>query len=289
VSTEYRDPERLGEVLDLLREFGDDAKLVAGGQSLMVMRRQGLIAPSLWVDLSRVEGLAGITQTPGDVRLGAMTTIRTIERDPVISAMAPLLARAAAAVGPLQVRNMATIGGSIAHNAPGADSPPALLALDAAATVAGVGGNRSIALEDFFTGYFETALRPDEVLTEFRIPTLPVSARARYLKFAPRAVDMAVVGVAVILHRDADRVLDVRIAIGGAAAVPFRAREAEAHLREATWSERALSEAGRLAARAASPASDLHASADYRRWLIRTLVPRALASVADGNGVERTP
>lgn len=289
MSTGYRDPERLGEVLDLLREFGDDAKLVAGGQSLLVMRRQGLIAPSLWVDLSRVAGLAGITQSPGDVRLGAMTTIRTIERDPVIAAMAPLLARAAAAVGPLQVRNMATIGGSIAHNAPGADSPPALLALDAAATVAGVAGSRSIALEDFFTGYFETALRPDEVLTEIRIPTLPASARARYLKFAPRAVDMAVVGVAVILHRDADRVLDVRIAIGGAAAVPFRAREAEAHLREETWSERALSEAGRLAARAASPASDLHASADYRRWLIRTLVPRALASVADGNGVERMP
>jgi aerobic carbon-monoxide dehydrogenase medium subunit len=289
VSTEYQDPERLGEVLDLLRQFGDDAKLVAGGQSLMVMRRQGLIAPSLWVDLSRVAGLAGITQRPGEVRLGAMTTIRTIERDPVIAAMAPVLAQAAAAVGPFQVRNMATIGGSITHNAPGADSPPALLALEATATVAGVAGNRSIALEDFFTGYFETALRPDEVLTGFRIPTLPPSTRARYLKFAPRAVDMAVVGVAVILHRDAGRVLDVRIAVGGAGAVPFRAREAEAHVRDATWSERALSEAGRLAARAASPASDLHASADYRRWLIRTLVPRALASVADGNGVERMP
>lgn len=287
MAVEYRDPEHLTGVLDVLREFGDDAKLVAGGQSLMVMRQQGLISPSVWVDLSRVAGLSGITATDGGVRLGAMTTIRTIERDPTIRAMCPALAQAAAAVGPLQVRNMGTIGGSVAHNAPGADSPPALLALDASATVVGAAGARSLPLADLCTGYFETALRPDEVLTEFSLPALPAGARAGYLKFAIRAVDMALVGIAVVLQQEGDTIRDVRLAIGGAAPVPFRARDAEAHLRGAKWTEASLREAGRLAARAASPVSDVHASADYRRWLIRALVPRALASVSAGTPARR--
>ncbi len=287
MTAEYRDPEQLAEVLDILREFGDDAKLIAGGQSLMVMRRQGLISPSVWLDLNRVPGLAGITAMDGGVRLGAMTTIRTIERDQTIRAVCPALAQAAAAVGPLQVRNMGTIGGSVAHNAPGADCPPALLALDASATVVGAGGARSFALADLFTGYFETALRPDEMLTEFMLPALSAGARAGYLKFATRAVDMALVGIAVVLEQEGDAIRNVRIAIGGAAPVPFRAGDAEAHLLGAKWTEAALREAGRLAARAASPVSDVHASADYRRWLIRTLVPRALASVSTGTPAGR--
>ena len=280
MTVEYRDPERLTEVLDVLREFGEDAKLVAGGQSLLVMLRQGLISPGVLLDLSRVSGLAGIRAMNGDVHLGAMTTIGTIERDPTIRGMYPALAQAAAAVGPLPVRNMGTIGGSVAHNAPGADCPPALLALDASATVVGAAGARSLALADLFTGYFETALRPDEVLTEFTLPALPAGARAGYLKFATRAVDMALVGIAVVLQQEGDTISGARIAIGGAAPVPFRARDAEAHLRGAKWTEVALREAGQLAARAASPLSDVHASPDYRRWLVRTLVPRALASVS---------
>lgn len=282
VAVDYRDPERLTEVLDVLRELGEDAKLVAGGQSLMVMLRQGLISPAVLLDLSRVPGLAGIAAANGGVRLGAMTTIAAIERDPTIRATHPALAQAAAAVGPLPVRNMGTIGGSVAHNAPGADCPPALLALDARATVAGAAGARSVALADLFTGYFETALRPDDVLTEFTLPALPAGARAGYLKFAARAVDMALVGIAVVLEREGDTISDARIAIGGAAPTPFRARDAEAHLRGARWTEGSLREAGRLAARAASPAPDVHASPDYRRWLVKTLVPRALASASAG-------
>jgi carbon-monoxide dehydrogenase medium subunit len=283
VAAEYRDPERLAEVLDLLREFGEDARLVAGGQSLMVMLRQGLISPGVLIDLSRVAGLAGVRAANGDVRVGAMTTIGAIERDPTIGRRFPVLAHAAAAVGPLPVRNMGTIGGSVAHNAPGADSPPALLALDATATVAGSVGSRSLAMADLFTGYFETVLRPDEVLTEVTLPALPAGARAAYLKFATRAVDMALVGVAVVVRREGDTIADARIAIGGAAPTPFRARDAEVHLRGARWTDGSLREAGRLAARAASPAPDVHASPDYRRWLVRTLVPRALASVSTGS------
>lgn len=286
MAVEYRDPERLTEVLDVLQEFGEDARLIAGGQSLMVMLRQGLISPGVLIDLSRVAGLAGISAANGDVHVGAMTTIGAIERDPVIRARYPVLAQAAAAVGPIPVRNMGTIGGSVVHNAPGADSPPALLVLDATATVAGSAGTRALAIADLFAGYFETALRPDEVLTEVTLPALPAGARTAYLKFATRAVDMALVGVAVVVRMEGDTIADARIAIGGAAPSPFRARDAEAHLRQAKWTEGALREAGRLAARAASPAPDVHASPDYRRWLVRTLVPRALTSASGGAAAE---
>ena len=229
----------------------------------------------------------GVTPIDGDIRLGAMTTVATIEHHPTIQSMFPVLAQAAAAVGPLPVRNLGTVGGSVAHNAPGADSPPALLTLDARATVVSADGTRSVVLEDLFTGYFETAIRPDELLTEFRLPALPSSARSAYLKFATRSVDMALVGVGVVLHLEQHTIHEARIAIGGVAPVPFRAREAEAWLAGAEWSEAALREAGRLAASAASPASDLHASADYRRWLVGKLVPRALVAAASGSPTRR--
>jgi carbon-monoxide dehydrogenase medium subunit len=279
VAVEYRDPERLAEVLDILQEFGEDAKLVAGGQSLMVMLRQGLISPGVLIDLGRVADLAGVRAANGEVQLGAMTTTATIERDPTIRSRYPVLAQAAAAVGPLPVRNVGTIGGSVAHNAPGADSPPALLALDATVTIAGPAGVRSVPIADLFTGYFQTTIGPDEVLTEVTLPPLPAGTHAAYLKFATRAVDMALVGVAVVARLEGDAAADVRIAIGGAGPAPFRARDAEAHLRATGWTDGSLREAGRLAARASSPAPDAHASPDYRRWLVRTLVPRALLSV----------
>jgi carbon-monoxide dehydrogenase medium subunit len=216
----------------------------------------------------------------GGVRLGAMTSIHTLEADAGIRAALPTLAQAAAAVGPLQIRNMGTIGGNLTHNALGADPPPALLALDARATVRGPGGVREVPMEEFFTGYFETCVAPDELVTEFRIPRPPSGSRGAYLKFSSRAVDMAIVGIAVLLVREGKAIAEARLAVGGAAPVPFRARRAEAALRGAALTESALLEAGRLAAAEAAPLSDVHASADYRRWLVRVLVPRAVAAAA---------
>jgi aerobic carbon-monoxide dehydrogenase medium subunit len=283
---EYHDPQRLEEVTSLLERYGDDAKLVAGGQSLMVMLRQGIIAPAALIDLARVPGLVGVSSSDGELQVGAMTTMHAIERDALIGRHAPVLAQAAAAVGPFQIRNMGTIGGNASHNAVGADPPPALLALEARAVIHGPGGDRSLPLDEFFTGYFETALRPDEVVTAFRFTKPAAGTTGAYLKFASRAVDMALVSVAVVLRPDDDRLRDVRIAIGGAAPVPFRARDAEAHLLSAGWNEGARREAGRLAARAAAPLGDVHASAPYRRWLVSVLVPRALVE-ADRHTRER--
>lgn len=279
---DYYDPERLDEVLGLLRQYGDDAKLVAGGQSLMVMLRQGLVEPVALVDLARVPGLVGIERENGTLRLGAMTTIRTLETDATVQRLVPALAQAAAAVGPMQIRNMGTVGGSVAHNALGADPPPALLALEATATIVGAEGERHVRLEDFFTGYFETCLAPTDVVTALTIPLPDPGATGAYLKFASRVIDMSIVGIAVVLVRDGDHVRKARIAIGGAGPVPFRARRAEASLEGAPWNEASLREAGALAADESAPLGDLHASASYRRWLVRVLVPRALKAAGDG-------
>jgi len=279
---DYHDPERLEEAVALLGRYGDEAKAVAGGQSLMVMLRQGLVEPAALIDLGRIAALRGLALDDGVARIGAMTTIRAIDMDPAIRSELPTLAQAAAAVGPMQIRNMGTLGGNASHNALGADPPPALLALDARVVIAGPDGTRDVAIEDFFTGYFETCLRPDELVTEFRIPRPPRASSGTYLKFASRAVDMAIVGIAVLLERGAAGLRRARIAIGGAGAVPFRAKRAEEILRNVAWSDQALGEAGELAAAEASPMSDLHASAEYRRWLVRVLVPRALRAAEAG-------
>ncbi len=279
---EYHDPESLDDVTALLGRYGEDAKLVAGGQSLMVMLRQGLVEPAALIDLTRVPGLVGVSSSDGVLQVAAMTTMHAIERDALIGHHAPVLAQAAAAVGPFQIRNMGTIGGNASHNALGADPPPALLALDAQAVIHGPRGNRSLPLDQFFTGYFETALRPDEVLTAFTFAEPVAGTTGAYIKFASRAVDMALVGVAVLLRSEGNRIRDVRIAVGGAGPVPFRARDAEVHLLSARWDEGARREAGRLAARAAAPLGDVHASAPYRRWLVGVLVPRALAEADRG-------
>jgi carbon-monoxide dehydrogenase medium subunit len=277
---DYYDPTRLEEVHALLARHGDDAKLVAGGQSLMVMLRQGLIQPAALVDLAGVPGLSGIERRNGTIRIGAMTTLRTLEADATVRGALPTLAQAAAAVGPMQIRNMGTLGGNAAHNALGADPPPALLALDAEATIAGPDGERRVALEEFFTGYFETCLAPTEVLTALSVRVPGPGTTGAYLKFASRAVDMSIVGIAVVLAREAGRIREARIAVGGAGPVPFRARRAEAALAGAAWSEAVLREAGTLAAGEAAPLGDMHASAAYRRWLVRVLVPRALRAAA---------
>ena len=284
---DYYDPRGLDEVHALLAQYGDDAKLVAGGQSLIVMLRQGLIEPTALIDLARLPGLTGVERHNGTIRVGAMTTIRAIETDATVQRALPALAQAAAAVGPMQIRNMGTVGGNASHNALGADPPPALLALDAEATIVGPDGERRVPLEEFFTGYFETCLRPTDVLTALTIAVPGPGATGAYLKFASRAVDMSIVGIAIVLARDGGRIREARIAIGGAGPVPFRARQAEGALRGALWGDAILREAGALAAAEASPLGDIHASAAYRRWLVRVLVPRALKAAADGTDPQK--
>ena len=272
MSTAYVEPRSVDEAVGLLAE-DEESRPLAGGQSLMVLLRQGLSQPSRLVSLHGIPDLARVTATD-EVLVGSMVTYREAAESPDLRPLAAL-EDACRLVGPIPVQNAGTPGGSICHNAPGADVPPALLALDAAAVVRSPAGERRIALTDFFEGYFETALRPRDLLTAIAIPRPAQGTVSAYLKFNVRLVDMALVGVAVALRLEGGVTRDVRVALGGVAAVPFRAVAAERVLEGRAPEPGLVQEAGRVAASERELVSDLHGSASYRRRVIPVLVRRA--------------
>ena len=242
----------------------DDAKLIAGGQSLIPAMRLRMARPGLLVDIGRLEELRYVREHGDGLAIGALTRHAALLRDPLIRERCSVLARATALVGDPQVRNRGTIGGSLAHGDPASDQAAVLTALDAELVAVGPDGERTIAATDFFGGWFTTALAPDEVLTEVRVPA---TAHGVYLKESRRAHDWATVGVAAT--RVGGR---VQIALTNAASQTVRAHAVE----EALASGAPPAEAARLAAQDASPASDATASAEYRAHLLRVLTARAL-------------
>ncbi len=269
----YVEPTTLEQALDLLAE-DEEARPLAGGQSLMVLLRLGLARPRSLVSLQAIPGLDDVVREDGRLRIGPMVTYRRITDGPGVP-MPDALRDACGLVGPIPVQNVGTLGGSLCHNAPGADVPPALLALDAEAVVRPSSGARALPLSDFFRGYFETALRPGELLTAITMPAPGTASSSAYLKFSYRMVDMAMVGVAVAFRLESGIVRDVRIALGGVDVVPFRARTAEAALEGRPLEPGALRDVGRLAAEERAAISDVHASGAYRRRIIPPLVRRA--------------
>jgi carbon-monoxide dehydrogenase medium subunit len=274
VSLAYSEPDTVAEAAALLAD-DDEAKILAGGQSLMVMIRHGLVAPSRLVSLQRVDGLTEIAAEPeGSTWIGAMATYRQVAE--AVRASLPGLAQACLEVGPLPVQNVGTPGGSICHNAPGADVPPALLALDAEVIVESTTGRRTIPLADFFAGYFETVLSPVEVLVGLRVPRTAPGTASGYVKFNYRLIDMAMIGVGVAVRVEDEVCRGVRIALGGTAAVPYRCPTAEGSLEGRPLTRERIAEAGHLAAEERELVSDLHCSADYRRRVIPVILRRAL-------------
>jgi len=248
--------------LDLLENFGDDAKLLAGGHSLLPMMKLRLAAPSVLVDIGRLAELIGIRVDGDELVIGAATPHATLAASELIRAEAPLLAHSAAQVGDPQIRHRGTIGGSLAHADPAADLPMALVALGGSVDVLGQGGTRNVAAENFFAGYFETALEPGELIAAARVPRRPAVAWG-YQKFVRRANDWAIVGVAAI---------DGRIALANMGPVPLRARAAE----QALAGGASPAVAAELAADGTEPAEDVHANRAYREHLARVLTRRAL-------------
>lgn len=281
---DYVAPETVDEALALLRRHGEDAKVIAGGQSLLILLREGAVQPRCVVGLERIPALSGIDDGDADVMtVGAMATYRMVYRNRLARQRAGLLARACESIGPLPIHAAGTIGGNVCHNAPGADPPPALLALDAHAVLAGPAGTRTVPLAEFFLGMFETAAGPDEILTAIRVPSLPTDARWTYLKFSPRAMDMAIASVAVVVRLGDDGVCrEARVAIGGAAPVPYRARGAEHALLGRRPTGAVLAEAGAGAAEDVEFITDFHASAAYRCRVLPVLVRRAVEAAIDG-------
>ena len=274
---DYRSPSSLDEALALRSEFSDDSAVLAGGQSLMPMLNLRLARPEVLIDLGRVAELAGIRELDGGVSIGAMTRQRSAERSDLIQTRAPLVQQALAHVGHPTIRNRGTVGGSLAHADPAAELPAVCVALDAEFVARSTGAERTIAAEDFYMGFMTTALAPEELLVEVRIPAEAGMLGTAFVEVARRHGDFALVGVAAAIAVDSESVItDARLVLTGVAWLPVRAREAEASLRGAPAGAAAFAAAADLAAAELEPRTDAHASGDYRRRVAGVLVRRAL-------------
>ncbi len=258
----YIQAESSSHAVSLLVEYGDDAKLLAGGHSLLPMMKLRLAMPSVLIDIGRIPALDHITMDGDEVSIGAATRHSTVATSPIVRAELPLLAHSAGLVGDPQVRHRGTLGGSLAHADPAADLPIAVSALDARLVVLGPYGRREVLVDDFFFGYFDTALAADELLVEIRLPRRAGQLWG-YEKFTRRANDWAIVGVAAV---------GGRVSLANMGAQPVRASATEA-----AWAEGAsAADAGALAADDTDPVEDIHADGAYRQHLARVLTTRAL-------------
>jgi CO/xanthine dehydrogenase FAD-binding subunit len=273
---DYHAPASLEEALALLQRYGGDAKVLAGGQSLMPLLNFRLSRPAALVDLNRIPSLAYVREHDGQLRLGAMTRQRTIEFSPMVAQKLPLLREATKWVGHLPIRTRGTIGGSIAHADPSAEYPAVLTALEGEVVARGPNGERVVKAKDLFHTYLTTSLAPEEILVEVRIPAMPAGAGYALEEFARRHGDFAIVGVAALIVREGRRCRQARLATAGTGPVPVRLRAAEEILERDGLSDSAIEAAARRASELVSPDSDIHASAEYRRHLTGVLTKRAL-------------
>ena len=277
---DYVRPSSLDEAVQALAGGDEDAKVIAGGQSLLPLLRLRLAYPSLLVDVGGIGELTGVRDTGDALVIGAMTTHYALIRDPLIREHCGLIAATAATVADPAVRHRGTIGGSLAHGDPAGDLPAVIAALDGTMIAAGPGGDREIAAADFFVDYLTTALEPGEILTAIRVPKLGPAWGFHYEKFQPTAQAWAIVGVAALARRDNGHVAEARIGLTNMGTVPVRARAAEAAAAGAEASRAALASAGQHADEGTEPPEDLRAAGDYRRHLARVLTGRALARAA---------
>jgi len=271
-SFDYEAPESLEEAIRMLHENGEDAKLLAGGHSLLPLMKVRLAAPTVLVDLRKISGLHGIQQENGGWRIGPMTRHAVLQEKTELG----VVARAAGMIADQQVRNRGTIGGSLAHGDPASDLPTVLLALEGSVTARGPNGERSIAASELFRDYLTTSLAHDEVITDVRLPTLDGYGFG-YQKFTRRAEDWAMVGVCVLVSRAVDGTCDdVRIGLTHMGATPLRATAAEDALRGGQLDDNSIAAAAERAAEGTDPPGDLNATPDYKRHLARVLTRRAL-------------
>jgi carbon-monoxide dehydrogenase medium subunit len=274
---EYHAPASVDEALAILERYDGEARVLAGGQSLVPMMNFRLAQPKALVDLNRIAGLAFIEQEGETVRIGSMTRQRRLESDPLIAAKLPLLREALRWVGHLPTRSRGTIGGSIAHADPSAEIPMVLQALEGEIVARGPQGERRIPAQDLFQAALTTSLTPLEIITEVRFPAMPAQAGHAIEEFARRKGDFAIAAVAVMLMRDNERCTKARLATAGVGPTSIRLSDAEAFLEQKGLGETAIAEAADKAAAQVEPVSDLNGSAEYRRHLTGVLTSRAIA------------
>jgi aerobic carbon-monoxide dehydrogenase medium subunit len=276
---DYVRPSSLDDAVSALASGGEDAKVIAGGQSLLPLLRLRFSYPSVLVDVGGLDALRGVRDLGSELEVGALTTHYELTRDPLIAAHCGLLAQAAGMIADPAVRHRGTIGGALAHADPAGDLPAVITALDATLVATGPGGERLIAPGDFFTDYLTTSLAPGEVLTAIRVPKLD-GWGYRYEKFHVTAQAWAIVGVAAVARRANGHVAEARVGLTNMGSVPVRAHSVEAAASGAEASAAALAAAAASADEGTNPPTDLRGAADYRRHLARVLTGRALAAAA---------
>ena len=278
---DYLEPQTIEEAVSLLSKFNREAKVIAGGTDLLNLIRTKIIRPKYVVDIVRIPGLDHVTYNDaGTLSIGALATIRALEMSAQVKERHPVITQAAGQLGSVAIRNVGTVGGNLCHASPAADTAPALIALGARVKIAGPAGDRTTALEDFFTAPGRTVLARGEMLTEIQVPAIAPDTKGIYFKHAIRgASDLAIVGVAVVANFDGGRCRNLRVALGAVAPTPMRATGAE-RLLDGREPDHALIEiAARAAADESRPITDIRGSADYRREMVKVFVRAAIKSV----------
>ena len=277
---DYHAPKSVGEAIGLLGSLGGDAKLLAGGHSLLPMMKLRFAQPAHLIDLNRIPELRGVSESGADVVIGAMTVENELIANATVRAKLPLLSEAAKLIADPQVRNRGTIGGDIAHGDPANDHPALSLALDATFTLEGPGGRRDVAAGDFFLGTYMTALAEDEILVSIRMPALAAGTGWAYEKLKRKTGDWATAGAAVVLRQDGGKVSHIRIALTNLAPMAIRATAAEAALLGQPLTEAAIDAAAAAAMAATDPAADLRGDVEYKTAMAGQMVKRALRAAA---------
>jgi carbon-monoxide dehydrogenase medium subunit len=276
---DYVRPATIDEAIALLVQHGDDAKLLAGGHSLIPAMKLRLARPTLVVDIGRIAGLSGIREADGVMAVGSMTTHAEIEASALLRSRCPLLPETASHIGDVQVRNKGTIGGSLVHADPAADWPAAILALDAELVIVGRAGRRTVRADGFFTGLMQTVVGSDEILAEIRVAT--TLASVAYVKTEQKASGFALAGVAAVLDRSSR---SLRVGVAGVAATPYRAGAVERALAGGAWSAEAVAKASAHAADGVHALGDIHASPEFRAHLAEVNTRRALTLALERAG-----
>ena len=279
-SFEYFAPTALDEALSLLQEHGDDAKVLAGGHSLIPTMKLRLAEPAVIIDIGRIGDLSGISVSGGKLVIGALTTHHELESSELVQQQVPLLAQTASEIGDVQVRNKGTIGGSLAHADPAADWPASILALDADLQIAGPNGERTVKATDFFQGLYETDLGDDEILTAIHVSIPDVDTKGTYLKLHQVASGFALTGVAVVLTKSGDTCQSVAVGITGVSDAPYRASGVESALTGAALTADNIAAAAARAADGITALEDIHASEAYRQNLAQVYTRRAIENAA---------
>ncbi len=277
----YLEPTSIKEAVSILSKYGGEAKALAGGTDLLVQIRNKAIEVEYVVDIGYIPGLDYITYDEKQgLRIGALTTIRAMERSAKLHRNYPVISQAAGLLGSVAVRNVATVGGNLGNAVPSADMAPSLIGLSAKIKIVGLGGERVVPLEDFFTGPCCTVCTAGELLVEIQVPVPPPGTKGVYLKYGRAAIDLAIVGIAVIATIDPDEVCrDIKIVLGAVAPTPIRVRKSEAIIRGKKIESALIEEASQEASKEAQPITDVRASAEHRREIVKVLTRRAMGQI----------